>query len=652
MKKLILRAFAALLLLVTLCVPALAEEPEITLSLASGFYDAPVTLEITGAGKDAQIYYTTDGSIPDETDLHYEGGVFLDLTTGKPDPLTMITDISAGDPFVPQKDFPSAHIIRAVAILPDGTRSAIVSGTYFVGYDRQELYGDTALMFLAIDPSHLFDYETGIYVNGRYFDEWDSQQTEPYETWQAQGNYSQRGDEWERPVTVTFLPSEGEGFTQDMGVRIKGGVSRTNNQKSLRLIAREEYGAKNVKFPVFPGNPRETDGEELAKYKSFTLRNGGNDCDFGKIRDPYISRLAEGMRFETAANMPVIAFINGEYWGLYTLNEEYSDNYFDYHYGIDNKNIISVKVGSLQEGEEEDIEYFDEMFNYIISHDMTDPAAYFKAGLLLDLESFADYSAVQFYISNYDGPFHNNNWQMWRVREPGKDDSPYADGKWRMMLYDTDYSSGIYDGGSTFHEDTLSPVLTGRDYEGSHPALLFNALMRNDDFFHMFLMSACDVRNLYFQTSRVNSLLDEMTGWYLPYQPDTLLRFGPQWVSWDPAGHFSNNLNSIRTFFRGRYTTFIDIVRRACNLTNPVTISIRASGGQIVINGRDEAPVANNAALRYFSIAPITVTAVPDEGKRFVRWELSDKSASLDDPTAETTTFTFSRNVKLTAVFE
>jgi hypothetical protein len=56
--------------------------------------------------------------------------------------------------------------------------------------------------------------------------------------------------------------------------------------------------------------------------------------------------------------------------------------------------------------------------------------------------------------------------------------------------------------------------------------------------------------------------------------------------------------------------------------------------------------------LRYFSIAPITVTAVPDEGKRFVRWELSDKSASLDDPTAETTTFTFSRNVKLTAVFE
>ena len=51
-------------------------------------------------------------------------------------------------------------------------------------------------------------------------------------------------------MTVTYLPGDGsEGFTQDMGVRIKGGASRGNNQKSLRLIAREQYGEKQLKYP-------------------------------------------------------------------------------------------------------------------------------------------------------------------------------------------------------------------------------------------------------------------------------------------------------------------------------------------------------------------------------------------------------------------
>ena len=43
-------------------------------------------------------------------------------------------------------------------------------------------------------------------------------------------------------MSVTYLPAEGEGFTQEMGMRIKGGAYRGSNQKSLRLIARKDYG--------------------------------------------------------------------------------------------------------------------------------------------------------------------------------------------------------------------------------------------------------------------------------------------------------------------------------------------------------------------------------------------------------------------------
>lgn len=654
MCKLLCRtAIVLFALLLLCCTAALADQAEVVFSLESGFYAFPLPLEIQCAKRGANIYYTTDGSIPDETDTLYESAIQLEWTTDKADPLSQISGITAGEPYVPPQDFPSAHIIRAVAVLPDGSRSAVVSGTYFIGYDRAELYGDTAIMLLAIDPDHLFDYETGIYTNGRYFDEWLAEQTEPFEDWQGQGNYTQRGDAWERPVTVTWLPAEGEGFTQDMGVRIKGGVSRTNSQKSLRLIARNDYGEKNVKYELFPGNLREEDGGIVEKYKSFTLRNGGNDCTFGKIRDPYISRLADGMRFETAANMPAIAFINGEYWGLYTLNEEYTDNYIDYHYGIDNNNVITVKVGEVDDGEDEDIALFDEMFAYIVSSDMTDPVCYQKASEMLDMGSFADYCALHFYIGNEDGPFHNNNWQMWRVREPGKDNSPYADGKWRMMLYDTDYSSGVYSGGSTYAENTIKPVLSMTEYGERHPAQLFNALIQNEDFLAEFVVAACDVRNLHFSKTRAEALLDEMTEWYAPYQGDSLRRFGPQWVTWDAEGHFANNLNSIRTYFTGRYSRFLGLVKQTFKLNNPVTITIKIEGeGGVIINGRSKAAISATTIMQYFPEYSMTVTAVPAEGKAFTGWEVSSEYGSITNASAETTTFSATSAVTLTAVFE
>lgn len=654
MKKLFRRTLVLLLLcLSAFGAAALAERGEITFSLASGFYEYPMPLEITCDVSGARIYYTTDGSIPDETDTLYDGTITLLWTTEKDDPMSHRTGITLGDTYVPQMDFPSAHIIRAVAIMPEGTRSPVVSGTYFIGYNRQELYGGTALMFLAIDPSHLFDYDTGIYVTGRVYDEWVKDQTEAFESWQGTANYTQRGDAWERPVTVTFLPAEGEGFTQDMGVRIKGGASRGSNQKSLRLIARADYGEKNVKYELFPGNLKESDGKAVKKYKSFTLRNGGNDCDFGKIRDPFIQRLAEGMRFDTAANLPVIAFINGEYWGLYTLNEEYSDNYIDYHYGINNDNVVTVKVGEIDDGEEEDIALFDEMLNYIAYSDMSDPEKYAKACEMLDMGSFADYCALQLYIGNQDGPFQNNNWQMWRVRVPGEDDSPYADGKWRMMLYDTDFSSGIYNNGATFGEDNITPVLTTTNYEWRHPGLLFNSLIQSEEFLGEFVSAACDIRNLYFSKARAGALLDEMTDRYLPYQADTLLRFGPQWVTWNPTNHFSTHLKNIRTYFSGRYDRFLDILKQPFELSNPVTLTLKIEGeGKILINSREETPIEKTTSVKYFPEFGITVTAVPAEGRRFAGWTVSSSYGQVEDASAETTVFTFTRTVKLTAVFE
>ena len=648
MKKIV---FVFVLLLSLLTAAALAAGPELTFSLESGFYEYPMPLEITCDNDKATIYYTLDGSVPDENSLVYEGTLTLLWSNDREDTLSRITNITAGDEYVPTQDFPTGHVVRAIAITPNGKKSDVVSGTFMIGYSREELYGDTAVMFLVTDPEGLFDYDTGIYVTGRVYDEWAARQTEAYEAWQATANYTQRGDDWERPVSVTFLEADGSGFTQEMGLRIKGGASRGNTQKSLRLIARKDYGEKNVDYAVFPDNVREEDGGVVEKYKSFTLRNGGNDCDFSRIRDPLIANLATGLRFETAQNRPCIAFLNGEFWGIYTLNEEYTDNYIQYHYGIDNDNVITVKCGEVDDGEEEDIDLFAEMFDYIAYGDMSDPEKYARACELLDMGSFADYAALHLYIGNTDGPFQNNNWQMWRVRE-ADDSHPYADGKWRMMLYDSDQSSGIYVDGGNGGEDHITPILTGTNYQGYHPALLLTSLIQSEEFQREFITACCDLQNLYFTAKRVKAEIAGLTEAYMPYVPDTWRRFGPSWVLWNPESHFQTELDQTGKFFENRANCFVDIVKKTLELGNAINITIKINGaGTVYINGRN-IPLEGTTRVKYFSLCGLTVTAVPDEGATFTGWTASHDSVTIEDPAALTTRVDFSRVFTLTANFE
>ncbi|MBR6752899.1 MAG: CotH kinase family protein [Clostridia bacterium] len=649
---------ALLLCLCLLVSCACAEETlDVDLSLESGFYPDTMELEITCNVPGTAIYYTTDGSRPDSTDKLYDGPLSLTPTTNMPDPLTRINNTNTEeDLFTPWTDFPSAWVIRAAAVDADGEVVDTAAGTFFIGYDRQETYGDLPIISLMIEEEDFFSDETGIYVLGDTFAIWDAEQTEPYEAWQAQGNFSNSGREWERPVTVDFLMAEGDSFSQNMGVRIKGGTSRSAAQKSLRLIAREEYGKKNIKYPLFPDNICEESGEVLEKYKSVTLRNGGNDRDNAKIRDPFISRLADGMEMETAGNRPVIGFINGQYWGLYTLNEEYNDNYIQHHYGIDNENVIIMKNGELKDGDDEglDEDLFWELFFFIEENDMSDPEMYAQACEMMDMKSFADYVAVALYIINEDGIFQDNNWMMWRVRDPEISDHPYADGKWRMMLFDTDYSSDVYGNGQTFSKDNVSSELLSVEYEDYTLGALLNMLMASEEFRTEVIYSLMDVRNLYFTKDNCKTLLKTMTASYKPYVNDTFMRFGPNWVAkWSLDHHFSNNLHVVEAFFQGRYDAFPGIVANAFQLETPMNVNIKVSGnGSVILNNRESKAIHTTLETKAFQEYPLLLTAVPDEGATFVGWQVNNQNVTVSDPAALSTEVWFATSFAITAQFE
>ncbi|MBQ7863248.1 MAG: CotH kinase family protein [Lachnospiraceae bacterium] len=628
-------------------------------SLESGFYDKDQELTLYCNAEGAKIYYTLDGSIPSESSTLYEGPITLKNRTSEPNVLSAQTGIAPGNNYVPNFNVDKGTVIRAIAYLPDGSSTNVFHGTYFVGIDRAK-YLDVPVISLVTEFDNLFDYETGIYTLGKTYDDFVSDPVNAaLESWQMQGNYTNRGREWERPVSVELITAdEAPGFKQDMGMRIMGASTRNQAQKSIRIYAREDYSKKNLKYELIPGNMKSDGTDILRKYKSFVLRIGGNDADFGRLRDPYLQNLVQNANFETQQHTPCVVFINGEYWGMYTITEDYSDNYFENNYGIDNKNIVLIKKGEVEDGEDSDIELYYDLFDFITGNDMSDAANYAKAGEMLDMDSFIDYCAFNLYIFNKDSIFDNNNWRMWRVRT-ADGATQWSDGKWRMALYDTDFSTGIYDGPDSANTDNISGVLESsvdevyqQNMADRAPIEIFRSLMKNESFKHDFILALCDMRNIYLEPKVAKRALDAMSGTYTTLLSDSWKRFGPDWIAMNPEGHHAGKLKDLSSFISKRYVSILNIVKKIFDLESAAKLSLNANDktmGTILVNGRP-LDLSFDFGGMYYPGLTVTVIAIPADGYKFVGWNV--KKGDIADATSDTLTITMKSAVTLQAQFE
>jgi len=131
------------------------------------------------------------------------------------------------------------------------------------------------------------------------------------------------------------------------------------------------------------------------------------------------------------------------------------------------------------------------------------------------------------------------------------------------------------------------------------------------------------------------------------------LRFGPNWIMWNPKLNLENNNAFLTNFITGRYNAFPKRIRNTFGLESAKAITIRIEGadkGIVQINNRP-VPVKDGQRLFYFADYPITVTALPNKGAAFSGWKLNNKKASLEDASALQTTLHFSASVTLTAKF-
>lgn len=629
-----------------LCFPS---DINVYFSKESGFYDETVVLELICAMPGAEIYYTLDGSIPTEQSYYYDGPITLENVEGEPNWLSAFTGISDED-FVPEENMMKANVVRAAAFWKEKRISNVCSGTYFVGIDKKEEYGNIPIVSLILEEEDLFDYEKGIYTLGITYDDWyDRLDDDHYNWWDIEGNFSNKGREWERPVYVEYLDVDGRvGFAQNMGVRIKGGSSRIFNHKSLRLIAREEYGAKKICYPMF-----ENDGQlDSQTYRQLVLRTGSSDRAI-HIRNPLIHSMAKNLRMATQRMAPCIVFINGEYWGLYTLTEEYDAQYCEENYGMKKENVVIIKLGELEEGVEEDMLLYEEMVDFIINQSMSVPTNYERASQLLDMGSFAEYVALQIYADNVDCFLAwDNNWQMWRARTLDSSNF-YGDGRWRMMLFDTDLVADPDGVDWREKSDNLIDALFDPVDErwASKLLLLLRSLYQNEEFQQEMVNAMCDIRNVHFAPEPLYATFCMLQEAYEPHLVANLRRFGPQYMlDWGAQQYCEQELKELLSFFEERYEVFPQLMQEALDLQPPAECTISIDGDGSVMVNHAVPDWSYDYTGHYFPDYPITLTAQENGDGRFVRWEY--EGCTLSDPDSPVTEVSFAGDFSICAVFE
>ncbi len=610
------------------------------------------------------IRYTLDGSEPDKNSPLYTGPIHIRDRTLEPNSISTIPTSPEDIPLIlgykwvePADNLFKGTVVRARAFQEGSRPSSTVTHTFFVdnrGPDRYHL----PVVSIATDSVHLFDYKTGIYVPGKYYDlggdEDDEKKDEPH----LFGNYVQRGIEWERPASFELFEDTGErALAQNIGIRIHGGRSRSIPLKSLRLYARSQYGENRFYYPVFPDLP-------YREYNRLILRNSGQDF-FGRstmFRDGFMQTLVSDLNLDTQAYRPAVVFINGEYWGIKNFRERYDEDYLARTWGVDPEYVdmlsrnMEIKAG--------DSLHYAAMINYIENNDPASDAVYAHIQTMMDVDNYLDYLIAQMFVRNVDWP--GNNIDYWRVQTDWNPEAPPGhDGRWRWKVVDMDAGFGLMNPWRVASFDMLRHMTNDKhDGFSNDPwsTYLIRSLLQNEEFRTEFINRTADYLNTLFLPGHVIPLIDRFEDHLEPVIEEHIDR----WGQIQSKNHWHQNVERLRDFAQNRPGYVYKHVRDFFDLPGTYRLSVDVSGlqmGRVQVNNvmideqtpgtaDRESPWPWNGT--YFMEIPLKIVARPYHGHRFSHWEqyepLSPDEVEFYSSTASITLVSDS-DIALRAVF-
>ena len=409
----------------------------LTMSHTGGVYTEAISLEMS-APEGQTIRYTTDGSVPTKRSTKYKEAI-------------EVTE--------------DALTIRAACFDESGKITGdVVTNTYVI---REAKESTLYTVMISVDKDDLGDMYDN--VNAKI----------------------------ERPAHVEIVTPDGETvISQDAGLRLFGGSSRSLQQKSFKLIARKTgyfgedaayVGQGTFRYALFPervikGGAKV--GQVLDRYDSFILRNGGNDSllhtacnpeDATLIRDGLANNFAADVTtaVEYSYSQYAVVYINGNYYGLLDMRENLNEDFVKRVWGVDDNDVVVIKselditracadhdngggcryCGSWFFYETDDSEmaqntlnewlkFCEEICGKVNANDAEYNAAFQKLEANVDLVGLKEWYALNLYLCNTDWP--HNNIKLWKYTGEPVEGIEITDGKWRFMTRDMDMTMGRY----------------------------------------------------------------------------------------------------------------------------------------------------------------------------------------------------------------
>ncbi len=386
------------------------------------------------------IYYTLDGSTPSNKSKKYDGEITINQTT----------------------------VIRAIAYKDDYLESEIESRTFMVGREH-----DLPVISISSDNSNLYG-TSGIFTTGP-----NARSTYPY----YGANFWK---DVEVPISFEFYENGKLGLNFNGGMKIFGGWSRGEAQKSVAIYLRKKYGLQEITYPFYSDN--------VNTFSRFVLRSGGQDFGKLKLKDAFLQQVLVGnMDIDMQDYRPVVVYMNGKYNGIYNIREKTDTSYVERHLGLkeDDFDFIegnnSVKSGSMTE--------YNKLLDYVKKNDMTKDGVYEYLDSVIDLQELANYWVVE----TYYGQFDPINIKFYKPKN----------GKWRWILFDLDQTYFDYSYKTVKWKLPFEPYAHGNGYYLN--TTLMNRIIKNPQFRELYIKTfAYHLKNT-FKMERMYEILDKMT---------------------------------------------------------------------------------------------------------------------------------------------
>ncbi|MFN0032371.1 MAG: CotH kinase family protein [Flavobacteriales bacterium] len=531
------------------------EQPPI-FNVSSGAFDEEQIIALSAINPFADIRYTTDGSIPQITSALYTEPLQLVETT----------------------------VLSARCFSNSSMPSAVAKNTYLI----EEWAIDIPVISLSTDPYNLWDSLYGIHVYGP----------------PDYGGYPYFGsnfwEDWERQAYMEYFDADHllqvEG---PVGIKIHGGWSRGNDQKSFRVQCKDEYGMETMDYPFIADKPW------INSYKGFNLRNGGNEYWGYRFHDALMQRALKGTEADYMAYTPVVVFLNGEYWGFMEMREVLDQHWVEENHGLDNDDatVISYNYMGLNVINGSDIPFYP-MFDYIMNNDPNSEGYYDFIENQIDLENYADYIIAETYWCN--GDWSNgwiNNTKFWHDDTEG--------GKWRFMLMDMDFGMGL--AGNQPCDDYIN---TAQD-EGYYTDQMFSRIIQNETFKNYFITRYADLMNTAFRPERVNDMGNEMRDEIESIFERHCQRWGTDF------GSLQWSLDNRLNWNEQRNDCAFDMLQNHFGLQQQVNLTFDiepAGAGRIHINTIEPGEEMYPWVGTYYNGVPVQITVVANPGFEFHHW--------------------------------